>query len=116
MDLCPDCAFCSLKREQCQGVSNLRRVHCDAGTFATYINPEISAQYQAVGNKVPKALRQGLGVNPAGGEARPSLTIPSICRSGPWRRWDIMGWKRMEGCVQITGVAAWPCTAVMTPA
>uniref|UniRef100_K7GAI3 Acrosin-binding protein n=1 Tax=Pelodiscus sinensis TaxID=13735 RepID=K7GAI3_PELSI len=52
VDLCPDCAFCSLKREQCQGVSNLRRVHCDAGTFATYINPEISAQYQAVGNKV----------------------------------------------------------------
>ncbi|XP_075760121.1 acrosin-binding protein isoform X3 [Pelodiscus sinensis] len=52
VDLCPDCAFCSLKREQCQGVSNLRRVHCDAGTFTTYINPEISAQYQAVGNKV----------------------------------------------------------------
>ncbi|CAM4449876.1 unnamed protein product [Caretta caretta] len=52
MDLCPDCAFCSLKREQCHGASDLRRVHCDAGTFTTYINPEISAQYQAVGNKV----------------------------------------------------------------
>ncbi|XP_026516038.1 acrosin-binding protein [Terrapene carolina triunguis] len=52
MDLCPDCAFCSLKREQCHGVSDLRRVHCNVGTFTTYINPEISAQYQAVGNKV----------------------------------------------------------------
>ncbi|EMP34298.1 Acrosin-binding protein [Chelonia mydas] len=52
MDLCPDCAFCSLKREQCHGVSDLRRVHCDAGTFTIYLNPEISAQYQAVGNKV----------------------------------------------------------------
>uniref|UniRef100_A0A8C8RYQ2 Acrosin-binding protein n=1 Tax=Pelusios castaneus TaxID=367368 RepID=A0A8C8RYQ2_9SAUR len=50
-DLCPDCAFCSLKREQCQGVSNLRRVHCDAGTFTAYIDPDISAQYQAMGNK-----------------------------------------------------------------
>uniref|UniRef100_A0A452IP90 Acrosin-binding protein n=1 Tax=Gopherus agassizii TaxID=38772 RepID=A0A452IP90_9SAUR len=29
MELCPDCAFCSLKREQCRGVSDLRRVHCD---------------------------------------------------------------------------------------
>lgn len=52
MDLCPDCAFCSLKREQCQGVSDLRRIRCHAGTFTTYIDPEISAQYQAVGNKV----------------------------------------------------------------
>uniref|UniRef100_A0A674I8M1 Acrosin-binding protein n=1 Tax=Terrapene triunguis TaxID=2587831 RepID=A0A674I8M1_9SAUR len=31
MDLCPDCAFCSLKREQCHGVSDLRRVHCNVG-------------------------------------------------------------------------------------
>ncbi|NXC09598.1 ACRBP protein, partial [Orthonyx spaldingii] len=44
MDLCPDCAFCSLKREQCQNVETLNRVHCDSGGFSTYINPQISAQ------------------------------------------------------------------------
>ncbi|XP_062428343.1 acrosin-binding protein [Rhea pennata] len=47
MDLCPDCAFCSLKREQCQNITNLRRVHCRTGNFTAYINPQISAQYQA---------------------------------------------------------------------
>lgn len=52
MDLCPDCAFCSLKREQCQNSSNLRRVRCGKGNFITYINPQISAQHQAMGNKV----------------------------------------------------------------
>ncbi|NXU09948.1 ACRBP protein, partial [Pardalotus punctatus] len=44
MDLCLDCAFCSLKREQCQNIETLNRVHCDSGDFSTYINPEISAQ------------------------------------------------------------------------
>ncbi|GAB0177539.1 acrosin-binding protein [Grus japonensis] len=51
MDLCPDCAFCSLKREQCQNIKNLNRVHCETGSFSTYINPQISAQHQAAGNK-----------------------------------------------------------------
>ncbi|NXJ65616.1 ACRBP protein, partial [Rostratula benghalensis] len=51
MDLCPNCAFCSLKREQCQHIKNLKRVHCKTGSFKTYINPQISAQYQATGNK-----------------------------------------------------------------
>ncbi|XP_010286483.1 PREDICTED: acrosin-binding protein [Phaethon lepturus] len=51
MDLCPDCAFCSLKREQCQNIKNLNRVHCETGSFTTYINPQISAQHQAAGNK-----------------------------------------------------------------
>ncbi|XP_009864709.1 PREDICTED: acrosin-binding protein, partial [Apaloderma vittatum] len=51
MDICPDCAFCSLKREQCQNIQKLNRVHCGMGTFTTYINPQISAQYQAVVNK-----------------------------------------------------------------
>ncbi|RMC07604.1 hypothetical protein DUI87_17080 [Hirundo rustica rustica] len=46
MDLCPDCAFCSLKREQCQNIRTLNRVHCDLGGFSTYINPQISAQYE----------------------------------------------------------------------
>ncbi|XP_050189379.1 acrosin-binding protein [Myiozetetes cayanensis] len=46
MDLCPDCAFCSLKMEQCQDIRTLSRVPCDTGDFFTYINPQISAQYQ----------------------------------------------------------------------
>ncbi|KFW74097.1 Acrosin-binding protein, partial [Manacus vitellinus] len=46
MDLCPDCAFCSLKMEQCQNTKTLSRVHCDTGDFFTYINPQISAQHQ----------------------------------------------------------------------
>ncbi|KAM9301135.1 acrosin-binding protein [Morus bassanus] len=51
MNPCPNCAFCSLKREQCQNIKNLNRVQCDTGSFTTYINPQISAQYQAAGNK-----------------------------------------------------------------
>nr|XP_009485302.1 PREDICTED: acrosin-binding protein-like [Pelecanus crispus] len=51
MDLCPNCAFCSLKREQCQNIKNLKRVHCKTGSFMTYINPQISAQYRAAGGK-----------------------------------------------------------------
>lgn len=46
MDLCPDCAFCSLKREQCQNIETLNRVRCDSGGFSTYINPQISAQHR----------------------------------------------------------------------
>ncbi|OWK64010.1 Acrosin-binding protein [Lonchura striata] len=46
MELCPDCAFCSLKREQCQNIKTLNRVPCDSGSFSTYINPEISAQHR----------------------------------------------------------------------
>ncbi|NXO24731.1 ACRBP protein, partial [Cisticola juncidis] len=45
-DLCPNCAFCSLKREQCQNIETLNRVPCASGSFSTYINPQISAQYE----------------------------------------------------------------------
>ncbi|KAI6080030.1 Acrosin-binding protein [Aix galericulata] len=64
MDLCPDCAFCSLKREQCQNSSNLRRVHCGKGNFITYINPQISAQHQAVGNKTGFPEPYGMQFSP----------------------------------------------------
>ncbi|XP_044305673.1 acrosin-binding protein [Varanus komodoensis] len=47
-DLCPECAFCSLKMEQCQGASDLRRIHCGDGIFTNYINPGILAQHQAM--------------------------------------------------------------------
>ncbi|NXE95224.1 ACRBP protein, partial [Menura novaehollandiae] len=50
-DLCPDCAFCSLKREQCQNIKTLNRVPCDTDSFATYINPQISAQHQDAQDK-----------------------------------------------------------------
>ncbi|NXM73182.1 ACRBP protein, partial [Serilophus lunatus] len=52
IDLCPDCAFCSLKREQCQNIKTLNRVHCDTGHFFTYINPQISAQHQDTEEKI----------------------------------------------------------------
>ncbi|NWV76791.1 ACRBP protein, partial [Dasyornis broadbenti] len=51
MDLCPDCAFCSLKREQCQNIETLNRVHCNSGDFSTYINPQISAQHKEAEDK-----------------------------------------------------------------
>ncbi|NWX75814.1 ACRBP protein, partial [Alca torda] len=51
VDLCPNCAFCSLKKEQCRHIKNLKRVHCETGSFTPYISPQISAQYQAAGNK-----------------------------------------------------------------
>ncbi|NXP24688.1 ACRBP protein, partial [Scytalopus superciliaris] len=57
MDLCPDCAFCSLKREQCQNIKTLSRVHCSTGNFYTYINPQISAQHRKAAKKVPKTLK-----------------------------------------------------------
>nr|XP_010306199.1 PREDICTED: acrosin-binding protein [Balearica regulorum gibbericeps] len=60
MDLCPDCAFCSLKREQCQNIKNLKRVHCETGSFSTYINPQISAQHQAAGNKTSSLEYYGM--------------------------------------------------------
>ncbi|XP_075348757.1 LOW QUALITY PROTEIN: acrosin-binding protein [Mycteria americana] len=51
MDLCPNCAFCSLKTEQCHNIKNLNCVRFETGSFTTYINPQISAQYQAAGNE-----------------------------------------------------------------
>ncbi|NWX43513.1 ACRBP protein, partial [Steatornis caripensis] len=59
MDLCPNCAFCSLKKEQCQNVKNLNRLHCKTGSFTTYINPQISAQYQAAANKTSSSETLG---------------------------------------------------------
>ncbi|NXA53250.1 ACRBP protein, partial [Nothocercus julius] len=58
MHLCPGCAFCSLKREQCQNTTSLRRVSCDTSNFISYINPRISAEHQAAGDQVssPAAL------------------------------------------------------------
>ncbi|XP_053155085.1 acrosin-binding protein isoform X2 [Hemicordylus capensis] len=57
-DLCSECAFCSLKTEQCKGVSNLKRVNCEGGTFTNYINSEILAQHRAVGAMVVPAKKE----------------------------------------------------------
>ncbi|XP_071424664.1 acrosin-binding protein [Pithys albifrons albifrons] len=51
MDLCPDCAFCSLKMEQCRNIKTVNRVQCNTGDFHTYINPQILAQHQDAENK-----------------------------------------------------------------
>lgn len=83
MDLCPDCAFCSLKREQCQNIKILNRVHCKTGGFIPYINPQISAQYQAA-DKVLSMLcvllaseeKPGLGGGKGEDEAHVSLSHP----------------------------------------
>ncbi|NWI79886.1 ACRBP protein, partial [Dryoscopus gambensis] len=60
LDLCPDCAFCSLKREQCQNMETLNRVHCDSGGFSAYINPQISAQQGGAEGKVRARSSQTL--------------------------------------------------------
>ncbi|NWX04965.1 ACRBP protein, partial [Caloenas nicobarica] len=62
MDLCPDCAFCSLKREQCQNIKILNRVHCKTGSFIPYINPRISAQYQAADKISPPETSEYYGM------------------------------------------------------
>ncbi|XP_051471852.1 acrosin-binding protein [Apus apus] len=66
MDLCPNCAFCSLKREQCQNTQSLHRDRCKAGSFITYINPQILAQH--AGNKTSYAgISEHLGMELFGG-------------------------------------------------
>lgn len=84
MDLCPDCAFCSLKREQCQNIKTLNRVPCDSGSFSTYINPQISAQHRHAEGKVPSELcvlllsqeEPGLGAGEGEEEAWLTLSHP----------------------------------------
>ncbi|XP_009070321.1 PREDICTED: acrosin-binding protein [Acanthisitta chloris] len=49
-DLCPSCAFCSLKREQCQNIKTLNRVRCNTSGFSSYINSQISAQHRDAQN------------------------------------------------------------------
>lgn len=88
-DLCPDCAFCSLKREQCQNIETLNRVRCDPGGFSPYINPQISAQYEEEEEgKVPRELcvlllpreEPGLGAGRGQEGAWLTLSHPSAVR------------------------------------
>ncbi|XP_054858890.1 acrosin-binding protein [Eublepharis macularius] len=68
MDMCPMCAFCSLKMEQCQRASDLRRVHCDdSGMYTAYINPGIVSQYQDTGTKADSPEVEYYGMDVYGG-------------------------------------------------
>ncbi|XP_048359952.1 acrosin-binding protein isoform X2 [Sphaerodactylus townsendi] len=67
-DLCPMCAFCSLKMEQCQRASDLRRVHCESSAkYTAYINPGIGSQYQDTGTKVSSPEVEYYGMDVYGG-------------------------------------------------
>ncbi|XP_060092473.1 acrosin-binding protein [Heteronotia binoei] len=67
-DLCPMCAFCSLKMEQCQRASDLRRVRCVEGTtYTAYINPGIVSQFQDTGTKVDSPEVEYYGMDVYGG-------------------------------------------------
>uniref|UniRef100_A0A8D2NJG9 Acrosin-binding protein n=1 Tax=Zonotrichia albicollis TaxID=44394 RepID=A0A8D2NJG9_ZONAL len=58
-DLCPDCAFCSLKREQCQNIESLNRVPCDSGKEAwlTLSHPLQSTSSQSLSDDNMNFLR-----------------------------------------------------------
>ncbi|KAM3845568.1 acrosin-binding protein isoform 1-T1 [Vipera latastei] len=66
-DLCAECAFCSLKTEQCQGASNLKRTHCSDGIFTNYINPGILAQHRARSLESSPNLQEFYGFETYGG-------------------------------------------------
>ncbi|XP_078509069.1 uncharacterized protein LOC144768939 [Lissotriton helveticus] len=52
-EICPMCAFCSLKMEQCKTKNNLKRVRCDTQvSFTKFINPTIESQNMKSKNKV----------------------------------------------------------------
>ncbi|KAM8819963.1 acrosin-binding protein [Eudromia elegans] len=69
VDLCPNCAFCSLKREQCQNATSLRRVHCKTGNFISYINQQISAEHQAADSQAQSLLSLRQAPSPAAWES-----------------------------------------------
>ncbi|XP_078506678.1 uncharacterized protein LOC144766832 [Lissotriton helveticus] len=58
-EICPMCAFCSLKMEQCKTKTNLKRVRCGTNvSFEKFINPTIKSQNMKSENKV-KVLKKG---------------------------------------------------------
>ncbi|XP_060615696.2 acrosin-binding protein [Anolis sagrei] len=66
-DLCSGCAFCSLKIEQCQGTTNLKRIHCDGDSFNDYINPGILAQHKAMVPMITSVENEFYGIEDYGG-------------------------------------------------
>ncbi|XP_015356188.1 acrosin-binding protein [Marmota marmota marmota] len=57
--ICPLCAFCSLKLEQCYSENNLRRQECDTSHKTPFLSPLLTAQGVSVGTQVgsPEAGR-----------------------------------------------------------
>uniref|UniRef100_G1QEW6 Acrosin-binding protein n=1 Tax=Myotis lucifugus TaxID=59463 RepID=G1QEW6_MYOLU len=47
--ICPLCAFCSLKLEQCHSESNLQRQKCDSSHKTPFMSPFLSSQSMAIG-------------------------------------------------------------------
>ncbi|XP_010609940.1 acrosin-binding protein isoform X2 [Fukomys damarensis] len=52
MALCPLCAFCSLKLEQCHSEANLQRQQCDASHKTPFISSLLTAQTMTMGTQV----------------------------------------------------------------
>uniref|UniRef100_H0VL45 Acrosin-binding protein n=1 Tax=Cavia porcellus TaxID=10141 RepID=H0VL45_CAVPO len=51
MALCPLCAFCSLKLEQCHSEANLQRQQCDASHKTPFISSLLTAQTMSMGTQ-----------------------------------------------------------------
>lgn len=51
MALCPLCAFCSLKLEQCHSEANLQRQQCDASHKTPFISSLLTAQTMTMGTQ-----------------------------------------------------------------
>ncbi|KAJ1122486.1 hypothetical protein NDU88_000972 [Pleurodeles waltl] len=51
-NICPMCAFCSLKIDQCQAKSKVKRVLCGTESFSKFINPTILAQNMESESKI----------------------------------------------------------------
>ncbi|XP_062827840.1 acrosin-binding protein isoform X2 [Anolis carolinensis] len=66
-NLCTGCAFCSLKIEQCQGTTNLKRTHCEGDKFSDYINPGILAQHKAMVPMITSVENEYYGIEDYGG-------------------------------------------------
>ncbi|XP_015415450.1 PREDICTED: acrosin-binding protein [Myotis davidii] len=47
--ICPLCAFCSLKLEQCHSEANLQRQQCDGSHKTPFMSPFLSSQSMAIG-------------------------------------------------------------------
>ncbi|KAM7115687.1 acrosin-binding protein isoform 1-T1 [Molossus nigricans] len=52
--ICPLCAFCSLKLEQCQSESNLQRQQCDKSHKTPFVSPLLSSQSMSIGIQVSR--------------------------------------------------------------
>nr|KAF6367438.1 acrosin binding protein [Myotis myotis] len=52
--ICPLCAFCSLKLEQCHSEANLQRQQCDGSHKTPFMSPFLSSQSMAIGIQISR--------------------------------------------------------------